>query len=228
MPSPVLSGETPFHIIFPHKSLFPIEPRTFGCTCFVQDVRPHVTKLDPKSLKCIFLGYSRVQKGYRCYCPNLNRCLVSADVTFMEHTPFASSSSSISTWKDDDLLIYTYTFPSSNLPSSTAAKPPITQGYSRRQQPTTPDPAPVPPPPASCPAPVPSSSDPGPSSSDDLPIALRKGKRQCTYPVSSLCHITIYHHHLVSLLHLLILSLFLRLFMMPYLILDGVMLWLRR
>ena len=27
-----------------------------GCTCFVKDVRPHVFKLDLKSLKCIFLG----------------------------------------------------------------------------------------------------------------------------------------------------------------------------
>ena len=31
-----------------HKSLFPIEPRVFGCTCFVWDVRLHVFKLDPK------------------------------------------------------------------------------------------------------------------------------------------------------------------------------------
>lgn len=103
----------------------------------------------------------------------------------MSHLPFASSSSSIGLWEDDDLLIYAYTSPSSDLPSSTAAQPPITQVYYRRQQPTTLDPASVPPPPASCHAPVPSSSDPDPSSSDDLPIALRKGKRQCTYPISS-------------------------------------------
>ena len=62
--------------------------------CFVRDVRPHHTKLDPKSLKWIFLGYSRVQKGYRCYCPTLKRYLVSSDVTFFEDTPFISSPSS--------------------------------------------------------------------------------------------------------------------------------------
>ena len=105
MPSSVLSGETPFHVLFPKKTLFPIEPRIFGCTCFVRDVRPQVTKLDPKSLKCIFLGYSRVQKGYRCYSPNLNRYLVSADVTFLEHTPFFPSSGSTSQGEDDDLLV---------------------------------------------------------------------------------------------------------------------------
>ena len=56
IPSSVLNWVTPFQILFPHKSLFLIEPLVFGCTCFVRDVRPHVSKLDPKSLKCIFLG----------------------------------------------------------------------------------------------------------------------------------------------------------------------------
>ena len=84
MPSSVLDWATPFQILFAHKSLFPIEPRVFGCTCFVQDVRPHVSKLDPKSVKCIFLGYSRVKKGYRCYCPSLRKYMVSADITFLE------------------------------------------------------------------------------------------------------------------------------------------------
>ena len=60
MPSSIFYGETPFSVLFSNKLLFPIEPRIFGCTCFVRDVHPQVTKLDPKSLKCIFLGYSRM------------------------------------------------------------------------------------------------------------------------------------------------------------------------
>ncbi|XP_071900983.1 uncharacterized protein [Coffea arabica] len=91
----------------------------------------------------------------------------SLDVTFLENTPFTPSSSHSCQEKDDDLLIYTVT--SSR---SSPAKPPITQVYSQRQKS-----------PATCPEPVPSLLDP--VSSDDLPIALRKGKRQCTYPVSS-------------------------------------------
>ena len=86
MRSSVLDWVTLFQTLFQHKSLFPIEPRVFGCTCYV---RPHVSKLDPKSLRCIFLGYSRVQKGYRCYCPSLRRYMVFADVTFLENTPFS-------------------------------------------------------------------------------------------------------------------------------------------
>ena len=60
MPSSVLQGHIPYHVLFPTKPLFPIEPKIYGCTCFTRDVRPNLTKLDPKFLKCIFLGYSRV------------------------------------------------------------------------------------------------------------------------------------------------------------------------
>ena len=56
MPSSVLNWVTSFQTLFPYKSLILIESRVFGCTCFVGDVCLHVSKLDPKSLKCIFLG----------------------------------------------------------------------------------------------------------------------------------------------------------------------------
>ena len=80
MPFSVLNWVIPFQTLFPHKSLFPIKPQVFMCTCFVRDVRLHVSKLDPKSLKRIFLGYSRVQKGHSCYCPTFRRYFVSTDV----------------------------------------------------------------------------------------------------------------------------------------------------
>ena len=114
-----MNGETPYHTLFPTKSLFPVEPKIFGCTCFVRDVRPQVTKLDPKSLKCIFLGYSRVQKGYKCYCPSLNRYLVSTDVTFHEDIPFSPPFNHTGQGEDDDLLIYTVTS------TTSTPKPPL-------------------------------------------------------------------------------------------------------
>ena len=89
MPSFLLNWTAPFQTPFSHKSLFPIEPWVFVCTCFVRDVRLHVSKLDPKSLKCIFLSYSRVEKECRCYCLSLCRYLGSADVTFLENTHFS-------------------------------------------------------------------------------------------------------------------------------------------
>ena len=52
-------------------------------------VCPQVSKLDLKSLKCIFVRYSRVQKGHRCYCPTLQCYFVSTDIAFFETTPFS-------------------------------------------------------------------------------------------------------------------------------------------
>ncbi|RVW44162.1 hypothetical protein CK203_089420 [Vitis vinifera] len=52
-------------------------------------------KLSAKATKCIFLGCSRLQKGYRCYSPDIHRYFLSADVTFFEDSPFFSSSESL-------------------------------------------------------------------------------------------------------------------------------------
>ncbi|KAA3473883.1 gag-pol polyprotein [Gossypium australe] len=87
----VLDGDNPYNVLFPSKPLIPMKLRIFGCTCFVRDVRPHVTKLDPKSLKvCIFWGYSCLQKGYRCYSPDLKKYLGFTDVTFSNQVSFFS------------------------------------------------------------------------------------------------------------------------------------------
>ncbi|KAG7547971.1 GAG-pre-integrase domain [Arabidopsis suecica] len=41
-------------------------------------------KLDPKSVKGMFIGYSITQKGYKCYIPETKKVLVSRDVKFVE------------------------------------------------------------------------------------------------------------------------------------------------
>ncbi|CAH9074829.1 unnamed protein product [Cuscuta epithymum] len=198
MPSSVLDGKTPYQCLFPNKELFPIPPKIFGCTCFVRDVNPHRTKLDPKSLKCILLGYSRVQKGYRCFCPSTGRYLISIDVSFHENTPFSSSKTDIHE-DNDEILIYTVTIPETT-PSVTMSnvtdpdpRPPVHLVYTRRHKAqdhsppvtpviTYPDTGPTS---ISCPEPVPASSDLVSTSDLDLPIALRKGTRSCTHPISS-------------------------------------------
>ena len=176
-PSSVLNWATPYHQLFPNNLLFPIEPKVFGYTCFVRDVRPQVFKLDPKSLKCIFVGYSRVQKRYRCYCPTLRCYFVSTDVAFFKTTPFSLPSTIMSQGEEENLLVYTLTSPiASPEPAHVPAqvKPPNTQVYTRRQYP-----------PVS--SPVLAASTSNLVLSDDLPIALRKGKRQCAHPISSFC-----------------------------------------
>ncbi|CAL2257550.1 unnamed protein product [Prunus armeniaca] len=42
------------------------------------------SKLDLCALRCVFLGFSPHQKGYRCYHPATRRLYVSMDVTFIE------------------------------------------------------------------------------------------------------------------------------------------------
>ena len=52
--------------------------------CYVHVPQELGTKLDPKSEKCVFVGYSLEQKGYRCYHPSTRELKVSRDVVFDE------------------------------------------------------------------------------------------------------------------------------------------------
>ena len=61
MPSRVLGYKTPIECLT-GDTTYVVPPKVFGCTCFVKDYRPSVGKLDPRALKCIFVGYSSKQK----------------------------------------------------------------------------------------------------------------------------------------------------------------------
>jgi hypothetical protein len=41
--------------------------RVFSCIAYVHVPDEKRSKLDPKAEKCIFIGYSLEQKGYRCF-----------------------------------------------------------------------------------------------------------------------------------------------------------------
>ncbi|RVW86785.1 Retrovirus-related Pol polyprotein from transposon TNT 1-94 [Vitis vinifera] len=77
----------------PDQPLYFLPPRVFGCTCFVHILTLGQDKLSAKAMKCLFLGYSRLQKGYRCYSLETHRYFISADVTFFEDSPFFSTTS---------------------------------------------------------------------------------------------------------------------------------------
>ena len=78
MPSSSLENQIPHSLVFPHDPLFHVSPKVFGCTCFVHDLSPGLDKLSARSVKCVFLGYSRLQKGYKCYSPTMRRYYMSA------------------------------------------------------------------------------------------------------------------------------------------------------
>ena len=73
-----------------------VPPKVFGCTYFVRDHRPSVTKLDPRAVKCIFIGYPAGQRGYKCWNPSERRTFVSLDVTFWESAPFYGEKTDLS------------------------------------------------------------------------------------------------------------------------------------
>ncbi|KAF9672245.1 hypothetical protein SADUNF_Sadunf11G0020900 [Salix dunnii] len=123
-------------------------------------------------------GYSRLQKGYRCFSPDLNKYVVSIDVVFLEDFFFQSSTPNPeSEGEDENLLIYQVIIPNTLTDSygqphdgmdvpPTPTRPPIVQVYSRHQETTD-----------TCPAPIPLLSDP--PCDLDLPIGLCKDKCQC-------------------------------------------------
>ena len=125
--------------------------------------------------RSVSLGYSRLQRGYRCYSPDTNRYFISADITFFEDSSFFSSA--VRPYAPDVLFI-PLVLPSPDFPSTppdVVTRP--LQVYTRRPRPRPPigprvdsslmsqsSPAPVPQP------------------SDDLPIVIRKGTRSTSNP----------------------------------------------
>lgn len=95
LPSRVLGYQTPLEVLSPNSTLFLIPPKVFGCICLVHVDKSARSKLDPKALKCIFLGYSLNQKGYKCFHPFTRTKIVAKDITFQESVPFFSSKQSM-------------------------------------------------------------------------------------------------------------------------------------
>ncbi len=58
--------------------------RVFGYIAYVHVLDEKKSKLDPKAKKCIFIGYSLEQKGYRCFNPSIWKLQVNRNVVFDE------------------------------------------------------------------------------------------------------------------------------------------------
>ena len=91
MPSFALHDQIPHSNIFPNQPLFCLLPRVFGYVCFVHILTLGQDKLFAKATKCVFLGYSQLHRGYRCYSTDTNQYFISIDVTFFNASSFFSS-----------------------------------------------------------------------------------------------------------------------------------------
>ena len=81
----------------PHELYFERKPNlthlwVFGNIAYVHVPDEKQKKLDAKSEKCILVGYSDEQKGYKCYNPRSKQVRVSHDVVFDESVSLYFSS----------------------------------------------------------------------------------------------------------------------------------------
>ena len=96
LPLPVLGGLSPFEVLFGkspnYENFHPFGCRVYPC---LRDYAPH--KFSPRSLPCIFLGYSSSHKGFRCFDTTTSRTYITRHARFDEHFfPFSNTSSATS------------------------------------------------------------------------------------------------------------------------------------
>ena len=136
LPTPLHNMKTPFqtlhHITHNHKHL-----HSFGCLCFPW-LKPYTThKLHPRSIPCIFVGYSSSQYAYYCLDPLTNKIYTSRHVSFFDDIfPYSKiisnkSSTSVTNSHDSQLMHHiipitpTNPAPQSSQPSATPLSAPL-------------------------------------------------------------------------------------------------------
>jgi transposase InsO family protein len=82
-PSAALQNKTPYEMWHGHLPVVK-HLRIFGSTCYALIPEQQRNKLEARSRKCIFLGYSNTSKAYRLYDEANIKFIVSRDVIFLE------------------------------------------------------------------------------------------------------------------------------------------------
>ena len=60
----------------------------FGCVAFIYLLKHQRNKLQPRALRCVFIGYVTHQKSYRCYHPPTQKIFITLDVVFHEDSMY--------------------------------------------------------------------------------------------------------------------------------------------
>ncbi|KAG8482465.1 hypothetical protein CXB51_024471 [Gossypium anomalum] len=79
-PSVAIEKKTPQEVWFGNPANYS-NLKIFGCPAYA-----HVDngKLEPRSIKCVFLGYKAGVKGYKLWCPENRKVVISKDIVFDE------------------------------------------------------------------------------------------------------------------------------------------------
>ncbi|MCH99345.1 myosin-16-like, partial [Trifolium medium] len=107
VPSSTLDFQTPLQVLVEAviaPSVPNLTPRVFGCVAYVHLHKHQRSKLAPRALRCVFLGYAAHQKGYRCYHPPSKRMFITLDVVFHEDSMYFSSESDLQGEKQKEVL----------------------------------------------------------------------------------------------------------------------------
>ncbi|WZZ60344.1 hypothetical protein YC2023_060451 [Brassica napus] len=83
VPTKILKNLSPFEVLNKSKPVID-HLRVFGCVCYVMVPGEQRNKLEAKSTKAMFIGYSITQKGYNFYDHEARRVMVSREVKFVE------------------------------------------------------------------------------------------------------------------------------------------------
>ena len=70
------SNPSPFEVLY-HQKPYVSYLRVFGSICYVNISKSKCTKLDPKSKRCLFVGYDTHRKGWRFMDPKTREVFVS-------------------------------------------------------------------------------------------------------------------------------------------------------
>ena len=96
LPVTILNQKTLFEKLYGKPPSF-AHLKVFGCLCFASTLSHNISKFDPRSSSCVFLGYPFGVKGYKLLDLTTKQLFVSSDVHFLETVfPFISPSHSFS------------------------------------------------------------------------------------------------------------------------------------
>ena len=84
MPSKAIENDIPFSRWYGGKPSYEIF-HPFGAKCYAfVPVEKRPSTFSPTSIMGIFVGYEPFHKAYRCYIPELNDIVISANVSFQD------------------------------------------------------------------------------------------------------------------------------------------------
>ncbi|UYV83987.1 hypothetical protein LAZ67_X000796 [Cordylochernes scorpioides] len=97
----VLGNSTPYEIWYKRKPSI-LHLKTFGCNAYVHIPKDNRKKLDKKSIRTFFVGYTETNKNYRMWDPIARKIIISRDVIFTE----ANTSENIQDNQQEHVTIY--------------------------------------------------------------------------------------------------------------------------